>query len=398
MPPPWSGIGVSVGHLLASPALKAQSSWLINSSASGAKLNEAGPKRITARRVSRHLQLARSVVRATRQHRPHVVHLHGSSDDLSFVANWLGVLGARLAGARVLWQLHQDLSVVAFPGRRWITQSAFTQLMRTPNALAVLTDKDRCIAAEFVNSGKVAVLPPASSPEFLDLPIQRSSRDFRVLYVGWLTEAKGIRDLLRTALALRQRGSRISFDVLGTGRTEGEVEAVHRFIERHELRSMVRLHGVVTGSEKARFFARTHALLMPTHKDAFPLAVLEAMAAGMPVVGSNVGGIPYMIERGQGGYLPGVGDISGFAECLQSLSEDPSTRLGMGRANRERFIREFHPASVGRRTVSVYWSLLAGNFDEAASTPNMSCRARHDAPVAVGSASPPQGSPRGGQP
>jgi hypothetical protein len=86
------------------------------------------------------------------------------------------------------------------------------------------------------------------------------------------------------------------------------------------------------------------------------------MAAGVPVVGSNVGGLPAMIEPGLGGFLPEVGDVDGMADCLETLKCDPSLRLAMGKANRERFTEQFHPSSVGSRTLAVYWNLVASAF------------------------------------
>src|SRR5438105_3191121 len=131
-----SGIGVSVQHLLNSKPLKQQRNWVIDSGRGSAAPARGRPKRPTPGRLVHHLRLFAEVTAATHRHRPQVVHLHGSSHDLSFVGNWLSVSGAGWAGARTVWQLHQDLQVVQFPGTTLLTRGVFGWVMRTPDILA----------------------------------------------------------------------------------------------------------------------------------------------------------------------------------------------------------------------------------------------------------------------
>jgi glycosyltransferase involved in cell wall biosynthesis len=271
-----------------------------------------------------------------------------------------------------VWHLHQDLDVVTFPGQGILTRRTFAALMRAPDALAVLTEKDRRAASALVDPKKIVVLPPASSPDLLTLPLDRPDDDVRVLYVGWLTPAKGIHDLLQVALAVRGRehGSRISFWVLGTGRAAGEAEAVRAFVRRHGLESQVHLCGVVTGEAKRRMFARSHVLMMPTHRDAFPVAVLEGMAAGLPILATNVGGLPYMVEDGRGGYLTDVENVRQMTDRLVELAGDRRQRLTMGRANRERFAAELHPDRLALRALDVYRRVLERSPERVRRSPS----------------------------
>ncbi len=247
LPPPWSGIGVSVQHLLTSTPISRQATWLLNSSSGALPGDSRRPKTPTLRRIVRHARLTLELMRTVRQHRIHVVHLHGSSHDLSFIANGLTVIGARLTGARVVWQLHQDLAVVEFPGTTPLSRAVFASLMLAPHALVVLTEKDRTIATRFVDQTKVAVIPPACSTDMLSIPLKRPDRNFRVLYVGWLTQAKGIYDLLQVAQSVQQHLPQITFSILGTGSSNEETDRVRGLVERCGLKSHVNLCGVVTG-------------------------------------------------------------------------------------------------------------------------------------------------------
>ncbi len=360
LPPPWSGIGVSVQHLLTSTPISRQATWLLNSSSGALPGDSRRPKTPTLRRIVRHARLTLELMRTVRQHRIHVVHLHGSSHDLSFIANGLTVIGARLTGARVVWQLHQDLAVVEFPGTTPLSRAVFASLMLAPHALVVLTEKDRTIATRFVDQTKVAVIPPACSTDMLSIPLKRPDRNFRVLYVGWLTQAKGIYDLLQVAQSVQQHLPQITFSILGTGSSNEETDRVRGLVERCGLKSHVNLCGVVTGEAKRKMFADAHVLFTPTYRDAFPLAVLEAMAAGLPVLGTNVGGIPFMVDHRRGGLLTKVGDLGQMGHYLLELAHDPSLRFDMGKTNRERFWREYHPDRIGQMALELYTELVRG--------------------------------------
>jgi glycosyltransferase involved in cell wall biosynthesis len=134
---------------------------------------------------------------------------------------------------------------------------------------------------------------------------------------------------------------------------------VQAFIDRHNLHSVVKLRGLVTGADKHLVFADSHLLFLPTHWDAFPVTVLEAMSAGLPVVGTKVGGLPLMLEDGYGARLSHVGDIASMVEHLVELAEDPDRRMQMGAANRQRFLDRYHPDRVGQLAVEVYGRLAA---------------------------------------
>ena len=360
LPPPWSGIGVSVQHALASRALHAQANWVINSSRGADISAGARPKKPTPKRMLRHARLAARVSRLVSKRHIQVVHVHGSSHDLSLFGNWLSIVAARVAGAHAVWHLHEDLGVVAFPGRTPLTRRLFAALMVAPDAVAVLTPKDRRLASTLVSERRVAVVPATCGADLLALPITRSDAPVRVLYVGWLSRAKGIHDLVRIAAAVRDARPKIVFDVLGTGRTTADTDAVRRAIEESGLASVVLLHGVRTGQDKAASFARANVLCMPTYWDAFPVAILEAMSAGLPVVGTNVGGLPSMLEQPRGAMLTTVGDVDGMAGALLQLARNPDLRHAMGAANRARFLAHYHPDRVGQLMLDLYWRLVSG--------------------------------------
>jgi glycosyltransferase involved in cell wall biosynthesis len=87
------------------------------------------------------------------------------------------------------------------------------------------------------------------------------------------------------------------------------------------------------------------------------MAILEAMAAGLPVVATSVGGIPEVIREGYNGFLIGPGDVQGLAEKLAILAENPNLRESMGKSSREFAKQELDVKPYINRLVALYESL-----------------------------------------
>jgi glycosyltransferase involved in cell wall biosynthesis len=92
--------------------------------------------------------------------------------------------------------------------------------------------------------------------------------------------------------------------------------------------------------------------------EAFPLAILRALASGLPVVATKVGGIGQMIEEGRTGYLTLPEDATAFAKALLSVMHDPELRRSMGQASFELFTRNFHASAMAERVEQVYTNVL----------------------------------------
>jgi glycosyltransferase involved in cell wall biosynthesis len=102
-------------------------------------------------------------------------------------------------------------------------------------------------------------------------------------------------------------------------------------------------------------------LVQPSRADNLPLAVLEAMAAGLPVVGTRVGGIPELVVNGETGFVVEPEDPPALAEALDSLAGNPELRRKLGDAGRRRGLEHFSPDGTARRMVEFYEELCASS-------------------------------------
>jgi glycosyltransferase involved in cell wall biosynthesis len=161
----------------------------------------------------------------------------------------------------------------------------------------------------------------------------------RVLFVGNDVERKGLGTLIE---AVAQLGGEAALDVVS-----GDEIPAREFIRAHR--------GISANTEELRaLYAGADVLALPTRADAVPWAVLEGMAAGLPVVASEVGAVAELL--GGCGELVPAGDADALADALRGLAADPERRRRLGAAARERVAEHYDSAAQTPRLVE----LLAG--------------------------------------
>lgn len=116
--------------------------------------------------------------------------------------------------------------------------------------------------------------------------------------------------------------------------------------------------GVYEGPEgRADFLRRIDVLVLPSHTEGTPNSIVEAMSQGIPVIATDVGGIPDMLGHDAGLLVP-VGDARALADAMLSLAGDPALRMSMGRAARARYVATYTPESVLPVLLETYDRLL----------------------------------------
>jgi glycosyltransferase involved in cell wall biosynthesis len=88
--------------------------------------------------------------------------------------------------------------------------------------------------------------------------------------------------------------------------------------------------------ERIEFFRRSDIFVLPTYAEAMPMSVIEAMAAGLPVISTRVGGIPELIEDGVDGILFAPGDVGALAEKISFLLNNKDTRIKIGKKAKQK--------------------------------------------------------------
>ncbi len=153
-----------------------------------------------------------------------------------------------------------------------------------------------------------------------------------ILFVGRLHRVKGV-DVLIEAMGKVVESEAVELRVVGTG---DEEEKLKRMVADKEIEDRVSFLGKKTGMELQGLMGQAEILILPSRSEAFPMTIVESLAAGTPVIASNVGGIPEVIRNGKEGILVEPRDPDGLADAIIELMQNPGKRKKMAENARKR--------------------------------------------------------------
>src|SRR6516225_449426 len=191
-----------------------------------------------------------------------------------------------------------------------------------------------------------------------------SSRPPLIIAVGRLIRKKGFADLIRTCALLGERGESFRCEIIGEGPLEDQLR---RQIDELHLQNNVVLSGAKPQTELRRRLTAANVFVLPSvidpdgGMDNLPTVIMEAMATGLPVVSTNIGGIPEMVIENETGFLVQPGETVAIADAIQKVINDRSLAARLGHSGFERArtlfsikqnVRELCALILQRRTVS----------------------------------------------
>ncbi|MCL4188780.1 MAG: glycosyltransferase [Rhodobacteraceae bacterium] len=198
-------------------------------------------------------------------------------------------------------------------------------------------------------------IAPSDFPAAPPLPVG----PLRLLCVGRLAEQKGQLLLVDAFARLLVRHPAARLVLAGDGPMRGQLEAA---IAARGLAGQVAITGWVDEGRVRAELAASHALVLPSFAEGLPVVIMEAMAAGRPVVSTLVAGIPELVLPGRTGWLVPAGDAAALAAALEELAGAGAAQLtAMGRAGRERALARHDVDAEARRLAALFAAAGAGN-------------------------------------
>jgi glycosyltransferase involved in cell wall biosynthesis len=220
----------------------------------------------------------------------------------------------------------------------------------------VLTEQLRPELECVLPSSRVAVVPNG-----IDLPEldgagggERRDGEVHVLFLSSLFLWKGILLFVEAFAAARAELPTLRASIAGDWPSDRERDAVLGLVRELGVEDAITFVGKVDGEEKTAIFRSSDLFCFTSIvREGQPLVVIEAMAAGLPVVASDWPGIADTVRDGETGYLVPELTAEAFAARIVELARDPGRRASLGAAGRERYAREFTQAAFGDRMVRV---------------------------------------------
>jgi len=173
------------------------------------------------------------------------------------------------------------------------------------------------------------------------------------LWVGTIAGLRKVKNLPALVRACRKLPEEWQLVIAGEGPEE---EAIHAEAERCGIEDRVHLPGFIADPAKAVGLFDLFAL--SSHSEQFPISVVEAMAAGLPVAAPRVGDIAAMVASENGPYLVAPGDEQALANAISALALDTVARKRVGEANRRKAVEDYDETRMIERYRALYWGLM----------------------------------------
>ena len=176
----------------------------------------------------------------------------------------------------------------------------------------------------------------------------------RLLFVGRVVPLKGIHCLLEALALIKAQVQDVRLRIAGPLLEKGYYNKLKKLITKNDLIDNVVFLGHLNVSKLMDEYAKCAIFVFPTFSETFSLVVAQALAAGKPVVASNVGGIPSIVNDGETGFLVRVGDAYELSERTIKLLRDDSLRRKMGKKGKAVATNRFTADIIARQTHHVY--------------------------------------------
>lgn len=287
--------------------------------------------------------------RILKQQRIDILHCH------MYHAGVKGALVGRLASVPATIVSEHGKNTWKKPIHHWIER----QLVSRWTACRVAVSEDIRqirIQEDGVPAESVKIIPNSVNT---DVPVADNAGTVRKLgALGRLVDAKDYPVLLYAVKLIRDKGLDLSLQIAGEGEERSRLE---RLITELDLEESAVLVGV---QNAGAFLLEIDLFVMSSKREGVPVALLEAMAHGLPIVATRAGGIPEVLEHGREGVLCDPGDPEGLAEQIINMISDEKVRILMGLNARNKVIKHFGIQSVMSQWSDLYDGLMCGRSVE----------------------------------
>jgi|KBSMisStandDraft_5_1062788.scaffolds.fasta_scaffold127993_2 glycosyltransferase involved in cell wall biosynthesis len=253
--------------------------------------------------------------------RPYIVHVHGGGF-LRFYEHECGRIGRRL--------IHSTLAHAAI--------------------VIALSDEWRDRLLKICPTARVEVLHNAVRIPDADRAQPCADRNQTLLFLGHLLPEKGVYELLKAFAQLAKRFPDLRLVLGGVG----QADTVRALASQLGVSERVELPGWLGPESKSAALAASTIFLLPSYSEGMPMALLEAMSWGVPVIATPVGGIPQIVKHEANGLLIPPKDVGALTTAIERLLQDPALRIRLGSAARTTIVSGFSLEDAMRKLDNIY--------------------------------------------
>lgn len=285
-------------------------------------------------------------------HRPDLVHLHAAERG-SFARKGLLVWCSALFRLPVILHIHSGEFSDFFLRQSPLMREVIRATIERSHTVIALGNAWADVFSRIAPGANIKVIP--NGIRLSEPAVQATSDTVQVVFLGKLCELKGVSTLIDAWAATQASGQTAAARLVIAG--WGEIERAREQLDQLGIQDSVQLAGPISRSAVRDLLAHTQVLVLPSLYEGQPMSILEAMARGICVVATAVGGIPEMLGT-DAGVLVEPGDTAGLAEAIRQVINDRDYRISIGARARQRVALKFDIDIIADQFDSLYRSAV----------------------------------------
>lgn len=280
-----------------------------------------------------------------------LLHVHSLNPATLFGLRW-----AFARGLPAIWHEHRDLSAgrYRYYGERYGEE---TVRLVSEQAALVTQIRDAEALGSLGPSAQTAIIPnwiedlDARPPSYVSGPLVVGS-------LSRLVEGKGLEELIAALQRLQNRGVGFRCRLAGSGPL---MPSLKRLAVEAGCQGNLEFLGPLHHSQIAEFLSSIDVFVLPSHSEAMPMSILQALSASRPILATPVGAVPDLVQEGVNGFLVPVGNVEALTERLCELASQPDLVQRMGQASRELYLANYTEEAAWPKLSALYDRLTANS-------------------------------------
>lgn len=277
-----------------------------------------------------------------------IIHIHISSKG-SFFRKALILFIAKVFNKKAILHIHGSEFDLFYLNAPDFIKKIITNTLNNSDLIIVLSKQWEEKISKISSNPHIKVL---YNPTVIKELQNSHSGNVNILFMGRLGKRKGTYDIIEAAKHIES--DNVTINMYG----DGNVEEFKKLVIDNDLQDTIKINGWISGDEKKEVFKNSNILILPSYNEGLPISILEAMAYGMPVISTPVGGIPEAVENGFNGFLIQPGDYKALAEKIDILANDSKLREKMGLESYKIAKERFDIKVIAKQLEDIYDNLL----------------------------------------
>lgn len=279
--------------------------------------------------------------------RPDIIHIH-SSFGASFYRKMIFIIIGKLFSIPVVNHIHGSEFDKFYTDATGWEKRLIESIYFKCDIIVALSKEWKDKLEKIISGTKIRIVE-----NFTIVPdnvAPQEKRENIIIFLGYIGERKGSYDILSVVKKVIAEMQDVKFLLCGNG----EVEKLRKIVKENHMEKYIELTGWINNEHKKELLNRGKIYFHPSYNEGQPMSIIEGMAYGLPVISTNIGGIPSLITTGVNGYIFEPGSTSDFANAILRLLNDQNLCKRMYRNNIDKISNKYNLETNVRKISAIY--------------------------------------------